>query len=68
MLALQSVSDACETQGVCSAPCLACEGDLVLPGCGGLSVTLGVNARLQWGQLSFLVPRELANQQALWTP
>lgn len=63
MLALQSVSDACETQGVCSAPCLACEGDLVLPGRGGggLSVTLGVNVRLQWGQLSLLVPRELAN-------
>ena len=57
MLALQSVSDACETQGVCSAPCLACEGDLVLPvagagvgwGGGCLSVTLGVNTRLQWG-------------------
>ena len=63
MLALQSVSDACETQGVCSAPCLACEGDLVLPGRGGggLSVTLGVNVRLQWGQLSLLVPRELAS-------
>lgn len=41
-----------------STPSLACEGDLGLPGGGGLSVTLVMNARLQWGQLSFLVFRE----------
>lgn len=58
MLALQSVSDACETQEVCSAPCLACEGDLVLPGRGGWSVcNLGSECQAPVGTAEFPSPQ-----------
>lgn len=49
----QSVSDACETQGPCSAPCLAYEGDRVLPGEGVSVYNLGSECQAPMGTAEF---------------